>query len=270
MPATAENPGAYDVGAGIGVELNGKVAVVTVDRPPVNAHDEALFKAMATLMDRLGEDPAVRAIVLTAAGKVFAGGVDLKAVSVDAGKPGARGGFSRSARECFHAIRECQKPVVAAINGPAVGSGLGLAASSDILICSSNAYLALPEINVGLLGGAAHAQRLFGHSLTRRMLLTGYRVQAEELYRRGVVEAVVECEALLGEALAIAQEIATKSPIAVRLAKECLNVCEQLGLRDGYRYEQDATAKLGAHPHSREARAAFLEKREAVFDDAQT
>lgn len=249
------------------VEMKGKVALLTVDRPPVNAHDENVFKNVATLMDSFGDDAGVRSVVLTGAGRIFSGGVDLKAVAErETGQPGARGGFARSARECFHSIRECRKPVIAAVNGPAVGSGLGFAASSDILLCSSNAYVALPEINVGALGGAAHTQRLFGRSLTRRMLLTGYRVTAAELYRRGVVEAVFEPEALIGAALELAQEIAGKSPTAVALAKECLNVCEELSLRDGYRFEQEATAKLGAHPHSKEARAAFLEKREPVFD----
>jgi enoyl-CoA hydratase len=250
------------------LEMAGKVATVTVDRPPVNAHDEKLFQNMARLMDRLSEDSGVRAVVLTGAGRIFGGGVDLKAVSArEQGDLGARSGFARSARDCFWAIRECTKPVVAAINGPALGSGFGFAAASDILLCSTTAYIALPEINVGALGGAADAQRYFGRSLTRRMLLTGYRVTAEELYRRGVVEAVLEPDALLGAALELAQEIASKSPTAVLLAKECLNACEEIfSRRDGYRFEQNATAKLGAHPHSKEARNAFLEKRKAVFD----
>jgi enoyl-CoA hydratase/carnithine racemase len=255
---------------GLRVALDDRVAVVTVDRPPVNAHNEQLFKDVARLMDRLGDERRVRAVVLTAAGRVFGAGVDLKdAASPEARLPGHRGGFSRSARECFHAIRECTKPVVAAINGAAVGSGFGFAASCDILVCSSTAYVALPEIDVGALGGAAHTQKLFGRSLTRRMLLTGYRVSAEELFRRGVVEAVVEPEALMETALGIAHQIAGKSPAAVRLAKECLNVCEEMvSLRDGYRFEQMATAKLAAHPHSAEAKAAFVEKRQPVFDDS--
>ncbi|MBT4489027.1 MAG: enoyl-CoA hydratase, partial [Rhodospirillaceae bacterium] len=123
----------------------------------------------------------------------------------------------------------------------------------------------LPEINVGLLGGGRHAMRLFGHSLTRRMMLTGYRVPASELYRLGVVEACVPPDQLMDSAIGFAREIASKSPIATVLAKHALNTIEEMSLRDGYRFEQNMTSELGKYEDSKEAMLAFAEKRPPVF-----
>ena len=103
--------------------------------------------------------------------------------------------------------------------------------------------------------------RVFGHSLTRRMMFTGYRVPGAELYRLGVVEACVPDDQLMDEAMAMARDIAGKSPAAIRLAKHALNTIEEMSLRDGYRFEQNMTAALSQHPDSAEAMAAFLEKR---------
>jgi enoyl-CoA hydratase/carnithine racemase len=160
---------------------------------------------------------------------------------------------------------ECKKPVICALNGPALGAGLAVAASCDILIASEKGSLGLPEINVGLLGGGRHAMRLFGHSLTRRMMFTGYRVPANELYRLGVIEAVTETDALMDTAMEMAHDIASKSPIAMKLAKHALNTIEEMGLRDGYRFEQGMTGELGQYEDSKEAMRAFAEKRAPVF-----
>tara|TARA_B100000029_G_scaffold202182_1_gene200453 strand:- start:3023 stop:3517 length:495 start_codon:yes stop_codon:yes gene_type:complete len=160
---------------------------------------------------------------------------------------------------------ECRKPVVAAINGPALGAGLAVAASADILIASESASVGLPEINVGLLGGGRHAMRLFGHSKTRRLMLTGQRLSGAELYRLGVVEECVPDDDLMRAALAIAEELASKSPVAMTLAKETLNTIEEMALRDGYRYEQNKTGELSKTEDSKEAMAAFAEKRTPMF-----
>jgi enoyl-CoA hydratase/carnithine racemase len=205
-------------------------------------------------------------VVLTGAGKVFSAGADLKS-RPDRSKAGERWQHNRRARESYHAVRECTKPVIAAINGAALGAGLAVAASCDILVAANEAVLGLPEIDVGLLGGGKHSQRLFSHSTRRRMMLTGYRVPGPELYRLGIVEASVPRAELLETAMAIAREIASKSPAAIRLAKRTLNTIEDMSLRDGYRYEQNMTTELGDHPDSREAQAAFREKRKPRFED---
>jgi enoyl-CoA hydratase len=158
-----------------------------------------------------------------------------------------------------------QKTRICALNGAALGAGLAIAASCDILIASERGSLGLPEINVGLLGGGRHAMRLFGHSLTRRMMFTGYRVPADELHRLGVVESVEPHEKLLEVAQSMAADIASKSPIAMTLAKHALNTIEEMSLRDGYRFEQSMTGELGKYEDSREAMRAFSEKRSPIF-----
>lgn len=246
-------------------EVNEGVAIVTMDRPPVNAQDREFQDDLTHVFDVLSDREDVRAVVLTGAGRVFSAGADMKAREEMGDDPGALWEHNRRTREVFHAVRECRKPVIAALNGPALGAGLALAASCDILVASETASLGLPEINVGLLGGGRHAMRLFGHSRTRRMMLTGYRVSGEELYRLGVVEACVPADQLMDTALGLAREIASKSPVAITLAKHALNTIEELSLRDGYRFEQDMTERLSHTDDAKEARRAFLENRQPRF-----
>jgi enoyl-CoA hydratase/carnithine racemase len=240
------------------------VAEVVMDAPPVNAQSAQFCTEMAYVFDTLCDRSDARVAILTGAGKVFSAGADIKnRGGLDV--VGERWQHSRRTRECFHAIRECAKPVICALNGPALGAGLGVAASCDILIAGESGSLGLPEIDVGLLGGGKHAQRLFGHSRLRRMMLTGYRVPGPELYRLGVVEACVPDTDLMTHARELASEIASKSPAAMKLAKQALNTIEEMSLRDGYRHEQNMTAQLSTHPDSREAMAAFVEKRKPNF-----
>jgi enoyl-CoA hydratase/carnithine racemase len=247
------------------MKIDGHVAVLTMDAPPVNALTRALNDELTAALDWISETDEVRAVVLTAAGKIFCAGADLKGRADVIKRPGDLSAHSRRTRECFHAIRECAKPVVAAINGAALGSGLALVASCDILVASETAVVGLPEIDVGLLGGGRHAMRLFSHSRLRRIMLTGYRVDAAELYRLGVVEACTAPSELMPVALEIAQAIASKAPLASRLAKQTLNTIEDMSLRDGYRYEQDMTALIGKTDDAKEAQLAFREKRPPVF-----
>jgi len=247
------------------VTIRHYVATLTMDAPPVNALTRTLNDELTLMFDQLSEMDEVRAVVLTGAGKVFCAGADLKGRADVIKGPGDLMAHSRRTRECFHAIRECAKPVVVAINGAALGSGLAMIASSDILVACEKTALGLPEVDVGLMGGARHAMRLFGHSRLRRMALTGLRVDGAELYRLGIVEACVASEDLLATATAIADAIASKSPLATRMGKHTLNVIEDMTLRDGYRYEQDMTASISKTDDAREAQAAFREKRAAVF-----
>ncbi|HSV81401.1 MAG TPA: enoyl-CoA hydratase/isomerase family protein [Ramlibacter sp.] len=241
------------------------VATLTMNAPPVNALTRTLNDELTLALDRISEMDEVRAVVLTGAGKVFCAGADLKGRAQVIKGPGDLPAHSRRTRECFHAIRECTKPVVVAINGAALGSGLAMVASSDILVASEKASLGMPEVDVGLLGGGRHAMRLFSHSRLRRMALTGMRVDGAELYRLGVVEACVAPEELMPKALEIARSIASKSPVATRMFKHTLNTIEDMSLRDGYRYEQDMTAQIGKTEDAKEAQRAFAEKRSPVF-----
>jgi len=249
----------------IELSVNNHIAVVTMDAPPVNAQNAQFHTEMAWVFDNISDRDDVRAAVLTGAGKVFSAGADIRSRAAAGQDSGERWQHNRRTRECFHAVRECTKPVIAAINGPALGAGLALVASCDILVAAEEATLGLPEIDVGLLGGGRHAMRLFSHSRLRRMMLTGYRVAGPELLRLGVIEDCVPREQVLASALAIAADIAAKSPTAIRLAKQSLNTIEELSLRDGYRFEQNMTVQLSGNPDSREAMAAFLEKRKPNF-----
>ncbi len=246
-------------------EVNEFVALVRMANPPVNAQNRQFHEEMMETFDSLSDRDDVRVAVLTGNGRIFSAGADIKGRASEERAAGENWQHNRRARECFHSILECKKPVIAAIDGPALGAGLALAASCDILVASEKAVLGLPEIDVGLLGGGRHAMRLFGHSTTRRMMFTGYRIPGPELYRLGVVEACVPPEQLMDTAMGLAREIASKSPIAIRLAKHALNTIEEMSLRDGYRFEQNMTVELGGYEDSKEAMRAFAEKRKPVF-----
>lgn len=246
-------------------EIKDHIALVTMNNPPVNAQSPEFHDGMKEVFDRISDTPDVRVAVLTGAGRVFSAGADIRSRAGKVREPGEQWASSRRGRETFHSIMECKKPVIGALNGPALGAGLAVAASCDILVTAERGSLGLPEIDVGLLGGGRHAMRLFSHSLTRRMMLTGYRVPGPELYRLGIVEACVPSEDLMEAAMGFAREIASKSPTAIVLAKHALNTIEEMSLRDGYRFEQGMTAELGKYEDSKEAMLAFAEKRPPVF-----
>ena len=242
------------------------ILIATFNRPEkLNAMSMELMALLEDAVLRFRDTPELKVMLIRSTGRYFSAGADLKGRASVIKGPGDLPAHSRRTRECFHAIRECAKPVVVAINGAALGSGLAMVASGDILIASDKATVGLPEVDVGLLGGSRHAMRLFSHSRLRRMALTGMRVSAAELLRLGIVEACVAPEELMPAALEIAMTIASKSPVSTRMGKHTLNVVEEMGLRDGYRYEQDMTAQIGKSDDAKEAQRAFAEKRAPVF-----
>lgn len=244
------------------------VAIVTMDAPPVNAQSREFVEEMINVFDALNETPGVRCVVLTGNGKCFSAGADIRSrAKVGQGQPGDTYRHLRRAREVGFVITEMNIPVIAAVNGPALGAGMGLAICCDFIVASTRANFGLPEIDIGLMGGVRHTMRVFPLSLTRRMVLTGWRVPAEELYRRGLIEACVDPDALMDTALEMARAIASKSPAAVRLAKRAINTVETMGLKDGYRFEQNLTVEMTRHEDSKEAMRAFMEKRPPVFRD---
>lgn len=253
---------------GIRTELVGRVAVVTLDAPPVNALTLEMYQEVSRTFDRISDQRAVRSVVLTAAGKVFSAGVDMKRRADAVRDEGDVWNYLRAAREAFYSIRECKKPVVAAINGTALGAGFGLIAHCDLLVASEKASVGLPEIDVGLMGGGTVVQSMFSPSTARRMLFTGYRMPGQELYRLGLVEACVAPDALLATAMSFANELASKSPTAMRYAKQTMNTIEQMPARESYRFEQNMTAELSQTGDAREAMLAFAEKRAPVFSDS--
>ena len=180
-------------------------------------------------------------------------------------EPGDYPRHNRLTREGFYAIMECEKPVIAAINGAAIGAGFVIALSCDILLAAEEASVAMTEVDVGLAGGVRHALRFFNQSDARLMFFTARRLSGADLYRMGVVSACVPRAELMETAMAIAHEIAAKSPLAIRAAKTSFAVTEGLSLREGYRFEQSATVALSKTEDTKEAQRAFAEKRKPIF-----
>ena len=178
--------------------------------PPVNAQSREFVEELIATFDELNETPSVRVIVLTGQGKIFSAGADIKSRGKVGGVPGDTYRHLRRTREVGFCIMESNKAVIAAVNGPALGAGMGLAVCADIILASENAVFGLPEIDIGLMGGVRHTMRLMPHSLTRRMVLSGYRVPAAELYRRGIIEECVPLDQLMPAAMKMANEIAKK------------------------------------------------------------
>lgn len=246
------------------LEVSDGVALVTLDRPPVNALNRAMRRQIVAAFDEISAREDISCALLTGSGTVFCAGADLKD-RPDSDIPGDFLEHNRITRETGNAIRECAKPVIAAVNGPALGAGLGLMAACDILYASDNATFGMPEINVGLAGGASMLRTLFGRSTARRMFFTGQRLTAADLLRRNVLEDVLPSEQLLPVAMELAREIASKAPLALMYAKRAANMVDVMPQRDAYRFEQEFTMTLSKTEDAREARMAFLEKRKPVF-----
>jgi enoyl-CoA hydratase len=253
--------------ADLTIEIDGHVATVTIDRPPVNAVTRATMAEIRDAFRTFDDDRDVRAAIFTAAGeRAFMAGVDLRSVDGPDGDrerqpPTLVTDPPRVTRDAMWAIIDCAVPVIGAINGPALGAGLAFAACCDMLVAAEGATFGAPEINVGLLGASAQLSMLVGRYKAREMYFTGERVPAAELYRLGAVRSVVPRAELMDTARALAAELVTKSPIALRLAKEAMNRVEHLPLKEAYRTEQDYTARLSTFEDAAEARAAHAEKR---------
>ncbi len=240
------------------------IAEVLLDYPPVNALPSAGWAHLAKTIRDLGEDEKVRVVVLGANGKGFCAGVDIKELARDSSLITK---VNRGCYDSFGAVYDCPVPVIVAVHGFCLGGGIGLAGSADIIIASDDATFGLPEIDRGAMGAATHLMRMFPVQKVRRMFYTGQPITAAEAYRLGAVESVVKRDEVLPAARALAENIASKSPRAVRLAKWALNGIEPVDIKKDYRYEQGFTYEMYMSPDSQEARDAFVDKRDAAFSD---
>jgi enoyl-CoA hydratase len=245
-------------------ETDGNVSTVFLSRAPVNAVDQAMYREIHRLfsdIDQLGDD--VRAIVLAGDGNNFCAGNDLDEFETMSPE--------NSRERMFHAreaIRDAAVPVVGAVHGAALGTGLAIASSCDFVIASDDARLGLPEITVGVMGGAKHLGRLLPQGMTRKLFFTGEPLPATEFLRFGGVVEVVPRDQLLERARTVARQIARHSPVALRLAKGGLNAIEYRDLKSGYELEQGLTGEMSGHPDAKEALHAFREKREPAYAPA--
>jgi enoyl-CoA hydratase len=244
-----------------------QVLVLTIDRPPRNAMSLDAHRELLDALRSVDDDPGIRCIVLTGAGdRCFVAGGDVG--ELGAMDPATALTRTRVIRQVFDAIRRNPVPVIAAVNGHALGSGMVMVSQCDVVIAAENATFGLPEITVGVMGGTKHLARVVPEKLMRWMALTGRSVGPEVLQRLGAVHRVVPREQVLDAALEAADDICAKSPAAVRLMKEVMNLTEGMNLEDGYHVETYATAIISAHPDSKEAARAFREKRPAVYPAA--
>jgi len=242
----------------IRIKICDGIAFMTLARPPVNAFNRSMYDQVRRTFQMLGDDPDVKVILLTGQGRVFCGGNDLHDF-VDFTFEIATEHLAH-VRLCLNAMYDCPVPIVGAINGAAVGTGLTLAGLCDIRISAASAVYALPEIDVGVLGGARHTMRWATQGMTRLLMYTGRRITAERALQACMVEEVVTDDLLMERATELAREIASKDRHILRLAKEGLNRCESMNLKEGYEYECTLTASLQKSAEAGRAAEEMLAK----------
>ena len=242
-----------------------RTALVRFNRPKqLNALNAAVMDALCEALEELDRDDEVRAIVVTGNERAFAAGADIAEMSgatpVDMLRANRIGQWDR--------VRRVTKPVIAAVNGWCLGGGCELAMTLDLIVAGEGAKFGQPEINIGVTPGAGGSQRLpraIGKSKAFLMILGGEPISAAEAERAGLVARVTQDELVVEDALDLAAQIATKAPIALRLAKEQINAAYEMPLTDGLAFERRLFYLLFATEDQKEGMAAFLEKRPPDF-----
>jgi enoyl-CoA hydratase len=233
------------------------IAVVTMRNPPVNAITVADTWAIRDAFEDLGRDPSVRVVILTAEGKGFNAGIDIKEMQSAEGFEHLLG----SGAACFAAFEQIYRtpaPVIAAVNDFCMGLGVGLVGSCDILIASTRARFGLPEVDNGALGCASHLAKLVPPFKLRQMVLTCEPVSAQQLHEWGSVYRLTEPDELMDVALETARSLLKKQPRVMAAAKHALNAIDTYDLADNYRLEQGFTYELNLYGDGDEARDAFV------------
>jgi len=247
------------------VERDGRVGVVLLNRPKqLNALSGELMGELVSVLLELDEDAEIRAIVLGGSERAFAAGADIAELA--AGTPISL--YENRRIEAWDSIRAVRTPIVAAVSGFCLGGGCELAMLCDLIVAAESAKFGQPEINLGVLPGAGGTQRLtraVGKALAMDMILTGRMLSAREALDFGLVARVVAQEAWLDEAKRVAHEIAAKSPISVRLAKEAIDKAFEAPLAVGVDFERRAFYLARASEDATEGLNAFIEKREPKF-----
>ena len=245
--------------------VDGAVATITLNRPnKLNTVTPAMGKALFEIADRINEDDAIRAVILTGAGeRAFSAGSDVKVLD----DYGANWQL-RNRADYNRAIWAVRKPIIAVIRGYAIGGGLELALCSDIRLAAPSARFGAGEIKLGWHGGAGNTQllpRLLGYGNALHLLLTGDLVDAEGAHRMGLVQEIVPDDQLDARARELAEQIARNAPVAVQLTKHLVRMAESTSLEVGLAYENDLFAYCFTTADSQEGIAAFKEKRQPQF-----
>ncbi len=251
------------------VEREKGIGLIIINRPKaLNALSTATMRELDTAIDELAADPAVGAIVLTGAGdRAFVAGADISEFNT---LPSARvaAGYALRGQAVLNKIESLQKPVIAAVNGFALGGGCELMMACDIRLAADSARVGQPEINLGIIpgyGGTQRLPRLVGRGMAKLLCLTGDPIPAAEALRIGLVDRVVPAADLLAEAKALAVKLASKAPVAVALIKQAINVGLEGSLADGLAYEAAQFGLVFDTEDRVEGVDAFLQKRTAEW-----
>lgn len=249
-------------------DVSGGVAVITIDNPPANALNSTLMLELMATFGMLHGRRDVLAVVLTAAGtRFFMGGADIRELlTVETAEEGTT--FSAKGHEVMRVVEEFDRPVIAAVNGFALGGGCELAMACDIRIAAESARFGQPEANLGVIPGAGGTQRLprlVGKGKAKEIMMTGDIISAQEALRIGLVERVVPDTELLSHSVGLAQKIAAKGPAAIRLIKKATNEGMEMPLAEGLRLETSLFGQACAFEDKKEGVNAFLERRSPAF-----
>jgi enoyl-CoA hydratase len=242
-----------------------RVALLRFNRPKqLNALNGQVMDELCNALEALDRDEAIRVLVVTGNERAFAAGADIGEMA--GASPIDMLRTNRIAQ--WDRVRRIGKPVIAAVAGWCLGGGCELAMALDLIVAAESARFGQPEINLGVIPGAGGTQRLtraVGKSAAMEMILTGEPIDAREAHRLGLVTRVVQNELLVEDALALAAKIATKSPLALRMAKEAVNAAYEMSLTDALAHERRLFYLLFASEDQKEGMAAFLEKRAPDF-----
>ncbi len=243
------------------------VATITLNRPKTfNAINDEFVAELDAVMDVIIADSEIKAVIITGGEKAFAAGGDIQFMSTADTLQAEK--FVENIKATFDKIYNLDRPVIAAISGLALGGGSELALVCDIRIAAEGSLIGQPEINLGIIPGAGGTQRLarvVGPGWARYLVMTGSNIDADTALRIGLVTAVVPKDQLMDEARKIAKTLSGKAPIAMKAAKRCLNLGQNVDLNSGLSYELKTWAGLFATEDQKEGMKAFLEKRKPVY-----
>ena len=244
------------------------IAVITINRPKfLNALNSEVLRELSEAVDIIEKDPLVRVVIVTGSGeKAFVAGADIAEMQnfdeIEAHK------FSAFGNQTFSKLEHVNKPVIAAINGFALGGGCELAMACDIRIAGTNAKFGQPEVGLGVMagfGGSQRLPRLVGAGIAKELLFTGAMIHAERAYEMGLVNKLVEPSEVINEAINMAKKIATQSPHGVSMSKKAVNEGLNLNLDQALSLEAELFGSLFTEKDQKEGMSAFIEKRKPVF-----
>jgi len=231
---------------------------IIMDNPPVNALNINDTFEIASICDSIRHKPEITVLIITATGKGFCAGVDIKELEEKEGHEGILQ-VNEACYQAFRAVHECPVPVIASVNDFCLGTGIGLVGCSDVIVASTGAQFGLPEVDNGALGALTHLERLVPRQRARQMLYTCETATAEELHGYGTIYKHVIPEELDATSLELATEIASKNPLTIRAAKRSAVGIDTQDVNRSYRYEQGFTFQLNLAGEGQRARQEFLD-----------